>query len=113
MRNLFSAYAILLLITVFASCGEDEISSCEQSNFVGTYTIVGDSICSADNTITGPQSFFLTAGSTENTVLENGEEDLILTIVDCEASDDFVSYSLDGENLTSTVGDCSWTYKKN
>jgi len=113
MKNLSIVFMLLLIISAFVSCGDDDSTQCTQSDFVGTYTLVGDSTCTSDNSILAPLTFSLTAGSTDNTVLENGEEDLVLTILDCNAKDDFISYTKDGNNLTSKIGECEWTYTKN
>jgi len=113
LKNLIASFAFILLIIGFVSCGDDDSTGCAQADFVGTYTIVGDTICTTDNTISAPLSFFLTSGPSENIVLENGEDDLELTIVDCVASDDFVSYTLDGNNMTTKIGNCEWSYTKN
>jgi len=113
LKNLIASFAFILLIIGFLSCGDDDSTDCAQADFTGTYTIVGDTICTNDNTITAPLTFFLTNGPSENIVLENGEEDLELTIVDCVASDDFVSYTLDGNNMNTKIGDCEWSYTKN
>jgi len=113
LKNLILTLLIILAIIAITSCGDDESTGCAQSDFVGTYTLLSDSICTTDNTISAPLSFFLTAGSSADIVLEDGEEDLELTIIDCTASDDFVSYTLDGNNITSRIGNCEWTYTKN
>ena len=113
MKKIYLACASLLVIVGFVRCSEDNPIACDQSDFVGTYTLVGDSTCTADNTITAPLSFFLTGGSMSNIVLENGEGDLELIITDCIAADDFVSYSIVEGNVISQIGDCQWTYEKN
>jgi|GEM_PF-1722818 len=116
MKNLLQLSCLLVCFTIIASCGKDDdndTQSCTQSDFVGIYTINGSVECSADATLEGPEAFFLEAGQDDNTVLENGEEDLVLTITDCTATDDFVSYTLNGNQITLQLGECMWTYTKN
>ncbi len=113
MKNLFTTFFTILTIAALVSCGDDDSTGCTQADFVGTYTLAESATCSADPTLSAPDSFFLTAGPTEDTVLENGEADLQLPIVNCTAQDEFVSYTLDGNIMTTRIGDCEWSYTKN
>ncbi len=107
-------FFVLLMASVIISCGDDEDSAtCSQADFIGIYTIIGDDVCSADSTTFGPEAFFLEAGPTATTLLEDGDEDLILNIVGCQASDEFVTYTIIDNEMEIQLGTCSWRYTKN
>jgi len=114
MKNLFCLLTTFVLLSLLSSCGDDsdDSKSCTQADFVGTYTLNGSNACVADSTFTAPDSFLLAAGPSNNTLLEDGDEDLVLDIVECVASDDFVSYTIEGEQVTIQIGECSWSYTK-
>lgn len=87
------------------------ISSLTASNWVGTYTIVGDTICNTDST-------YWIASELELELSEVAEtfeyEDKAFSINGCVATDGLFTFTTDGDDLTvelNTTG-CIWEFTK-
>ena len=111
MNNLPVILVLSFIFLLFASC--DDPKTCTQDDFLGTYTLIGDSNCLTNGSVSSPESLFFTAGSSEDIILENGDSTLKIMITDCVAKNYIVTYTLDGNNLTSNWDDCEWSYTKN
>ena len=111
MKNLIKHTLICLLGIFIFSCGDDD-SACSQSDWVGTYTITTDSICELDamNSLIFNQKIVIAVGSTETTI--DWDEDEV-TFTECTATDEIVELTLNGNTITSKIGECTATYNKN
>ena len=114
MKNIGQTLAFLFAIcsiSIITSCGDDAADCSNPSNWFGTYTIIGDTICS-----TNPDIFIVPDIDLEpSPVAETFEyEGRPFSILDCTATDGFFTFTKDGNRLTvelNTTG-CSWEFTK-
>jgi len=110
MKNLLGF--MLFMALVFASCGDD--AACETADWIGTYDLTSDAICDLGDgtTIEADSIFVIEAGTTAGTVMSDGIE-ISINEDDCTAEVLFLSLSLNGNQLTSSVStDCSFEYQR-
>lgn len=112
MKNLkfllfLSGFAFLL-----ASCGDDDtMDTCTQESWIGTYNLVGEEICELDEDteLEFDPIFVVEAGSTESSVVINGDE---ADFVECTLTQ-LLTLTLNGNTITVDFGTCSRDYVKN
>jgi len=95
---------------IFISCGEDD-SACTQADWAGTYDLVGDPECEFASmaSVVFNDEIVITTGATETTINWDGSEE---SFTDCSASDGIVQITLDGDKITSRIGECMKEYNR-
>lgn len=110
MKNLLGF--LLLTALAFASCGDDP--ACETADWIGTYDLTSDAVCDLGDgtTVESDSTFVIEAGSTAGTLMSDGME-FSFNEDDCTADVLFFILSLDGDQLTTTLGgDCSFEFQR-
>lgn len=107
MKNLL--FALLATAAIgFTSCGDDE---CTNADWAGTWILDGESICEADTNISALDTLTISASDTEGIIVVDGIES---TVTDCQVSAlaGAITMELDGDKITSSIGDCNFEYRK-
>lgn len=103
---------LLLTSLVFVSCGDD--AACESSDWIGTYDLTSDAVCDLGDgtTVESDPVFVIEDGATAGTLMADGME-FSINEDDCTADVLFLTLSLDGDQLTTTVGpECSFEFQR-
>jgi|GEM_PF-1071398 len=102
--NLFKLFTLVLMLSVFAACGDDEVE-CVQTDWVGTYT--GTITCTEDGTAEDPEdvTITVTASGTDKLIFEydTDNSDIETDPLDFNGCDVNVSESDQGLSLTITA----------
>ena len=112
MKNLFGF--LILFSIAFISCSDDD-SACPTSVWLGTYDLVSDQNCIADDgsSIDAQTSLTIIAGSAAGT-LETLSTEFPFDEDNCTA---FIqvfdaALTLDGDELNATIRGCSFDYER-
>jgi hypothetical protein len=110
MKKSIPLLAFFLFSILFINCGDKE-DSCSQEDWLGTYDLVGDAECdfSAMGSIVFNSEIVITGASTSTTITWDGFEE---NFTDCTASDGIVQLTLNGDTITSRIGECTKEYSR-
>lgn len=111
MNTVKTLLFILTIGILSFGCKKDE-DTCSQSDWVGTYEVSS----TTDPECVDPddsEPFVIEKGSTDTTILIDGEE---VEIIGCTATEIAfiipITYKLDGDIITVDLGDCTIELKK-
>lgn len=112
MKTLKTLLFVLTVGLLTVGCGKDD-DSCSQSDWVGTYNLVGEPFeCQIDEDTSiefSDDPFVVEKGSTDTTLSIDGDE---LTFNECSANILGLNLSLDGNKLTISYEGCEAVYEK-
>lgn len=109
MKNLLFVFCAIILVGM-SSCGGDD---CAAEDWVGTYTLQGESECVIDEntSISASETLIIAAGTSSDLLIEGDNVDINQD--NCSISN-FITILKDGDELTSDLGSgCVFVYKKN